>query len=201
MLYLGVFSSTASCKTFVTQNHHIRRDNRKQTPPAASCVVFHFGKDRVYLAEYPAKKLAEIQQKYGVATTMSSLITDKVRLAEELGREPSMHLDGRQHAAFHDAEEIDDDGGGDDDKASMTSTEILASSPLYYVLQEFLLSQSGSTITDELAGIAQSLHSISRSMSIIARARDRPQGNKASSSSSGHRHHNNKNKKEKKQHL
>lgn len=54
--------------------------------------------------------------------------------------------------------------------SSMSSTEILASSPLYYVLQEFLLSQSGSTITDEVAGIAQSLHSISRSLSLIARS-------------------------------
>jgi hypothetical protein len=48
----------------------------------------------------------------------------------------------------------------EEDNVSLTSTEILSSSSLFYVLQRMFVTSHGTTVADELASIARSLETI-----------------------------------------
>ena len=58
----------------------------------------------------------------------------------------------------------------EEDAKSTTSTDILASSNLFFVLQKLLMSDDGGNLVDELQGVNRSLHSIAVSASRIAKA-------------------------------
>lgn len=66
----------------------------------------------------------------------------------------------------HDENKMADGEEGDD--KSMTSTDILASSPMYFVLQRFLMTHGGTSIADELSNISLCLKSISKHLSRLS---------------------------------
>ena len=68
--------------------------------------------------------------------------------------------DAPDHAVNQDA---DDDG----DVASVSSTTILSSSPLYFVLQKMLMTSTGSSLAEEVNQVNSNLHSIATSLVAI----------------------------------
>ena len=63
-----------------------------------------------------------------------------------------------------------DNNNSDDDvdAVSVTSTDILSASPLFYVLQRMLVTENGTSVADELMHLNKTMKSISQSLEVLA---------------------------------